>query len=94
MTVLAHGRLVVPVSLADKQSVERKASAGHMSMAEFARRALLRDDPGEDDNVIEAELRALLDVFHVSHQQTLDQLERTDRALDTALAYFDFKQAR
>jgi hypothetical protein len=63
-----------------------------MSMAEFVRCAILRDDAPDDERGEEAELRALLDVFAVTHAETLEQLDRTDRALDDALAYFAAKQ--
>jgi hypothetical protein len=58
-----------------------------MSTAEFLRRAILRDDAAADERKEEAEMRALLDVFAVTQAETLEQLDRTDRALDHALAY-------
>jgi hypothetical protein len=85
---LATDRLIVPITRADKKIVERKASAGKMSMAEFVRRAALHYDPGVERQREETELRALLDAFEAVHAQTLAQLDRTDAALDAALAYF------
>ena len=92
MTALATQRLIVPISPADKQLVERKASARHMSMAEFARRAVLQYEPRDEEEREEEELRALLEVFEQTRARTLEQLDRTDRALDTALAYFETKK--
>jgi hypothetical protein len=92
MPALATERLIVPISPADKKAVEKKARSRQMSMAEFVRCAILRDDAPDDERGEEAELRALLDVFAVTHAETLEQLDRTDRALDDALAYFAAKQ--
>jgi cytoplasmic iron level regulating protein YaaA (DUF328/UPF0246 family) len=94
MPALATQRLIVPISPADKEKVEKKASARHMSTAEFVRRAILRDDLLDEERQQEAELRALLEVFAVTHAETIEQLDRTDRALDKALAYFAAKEGR
>jgi hypothetical protein len=88
---LASERLIVPISLADKRMVERKASAGKMSMAEFVRRAALHYDPQSERRQEEEALRALLDAFGAVHVETLAQLDRTDAALDAALAHFAAK---
>jgi hypothetical protein len=88
MTALATQRLIVPISPADKKTVEKKASARRISTAEFVRRAVLNYDPQDESTQEEAELRALLEVFHGTHARTLEQLDRTDRALDAALAHF------
>ena len=90
-SALATDRLIVPISPADKRLVERKASAGKMSMAEFVRRAALQYDPSAERQREEGDLRALLEVFGTTHAQTLGQLDRTDRALDAALAHFAAK---
>ncbi len=90
-TALATGRLIVPISPADKKAVERKASAGKMSTAEFVRRAILNYDPNGGSQREEAELQTLLDVFRATHAETLAQLDRADAALDAALAYFAAK---
>jgi hypothetical protein len=92
MTAVVTERLIVPISPADKRLVERKASARHMSMAEFVRRAVVQYEPRDEEAREEAELRALLDVFEETHARTLAQLDRTDRALDAALAYFEAKK--
>jgi hypothetical protein len=92
MGALATERLIVPISPGDKRRVERKAQSGKMSMAEFARRALLNYDPGEENERAEAELREVLEIFDTVHVQTLGQLDRTDAALDAALAYFEAKK--
>ena len=92
MPALATERLIVPISPADKKMVERKASSGRMSMAEFVRRAVLRYDPREEQDQTEAELRSVLDAFNAMHADTLRQLDRTDAALDAALAYFAAKE--
>jgi hypothetical protein len=94
MAALATQRLIVPISPADKELVERKALARRMSMAEFTRRAILQYEPGDEEEREEAELRALLVVFEQTHARTLEQLDRTDRALDAALAYFEAKKSQ
>jgi hypothetical protein len=88
---LATSRLIVPISPANKRAVERKASASKMSTAEFVRRAILHHDPSAEQRREEEELRALLEAFDVVHAQTLQQLDRTDAALDAALAHFAAK---
>jgi hypothetical protein len=92
--VAATDRLIVPISPADKRAVSRKASARGMSMAEFARRALLRYDPRLEPEAEEAELRALLDVFKEVHAETLAQLDRTDAALDATIAQLERRGER
>jgi hypothetical protein len=84
---LATQRLVVPITAKDKERVERKAAkAGKISTAEFVRRAALNYDlAGEEE---EGELRTLLETLQKLHAATAAQLERTDAALDAALAHF------
>jgi hypothetical protein len=85
---LATERLIVPISPADKKRIEAKAARlGRNMTAEFVRRAALAYDPDEAED--EAELRALLASFEQVHKDTLAQLDRTDKALDTALAHFE-----
>ncbi|HWK46896.1 MAG TPA: hypothetical protein VNT30_19405 [Stellaceae bacterium] len=93
-SALATERLIVPISSAEKQAVEKKAIAEKISTAEFVRRAILHYDPDKADQDVEAELRAVLEVFTLTHQQTLAQLDRTDVALDRALAHFAAKSSR
>jgi hypothetical protein len=89
---LANQRLIVPITARDKELVERKAAkAGKISTAEFVRRAALNYEP--DDEESEAELRALLDSFEDLHAGALAQLDRTDAALDAALAHFARERA-
>ncbi len=88
---LATERLIVPISAAEKRMVEAKASRGSISTAELVRRAVRRYDPREEPQQQEAELRSLLELFAASHAETLAQLDRTDAALDAALAYFAAK---
>jgi len=84
---LASERLIVPISPGDKKLVEQRAArAGKLSVAEYVRRAVLSYDP--DSQAIEQELRQLLDGFDALHENTLAQLDRTDAALDAALAHF------
>ncbi len=90
----ATERLIVPISSADKRVVEKKASAGKMSMAEFVRRAALRYDPRTERRREEVELCSLLEAFHATHAETIAQLDRTDAALDAALAHFATKENR
>ena len=94
MAGFATERLIVPISPADKRRVERKAQAGKMSMAEFTRRALLNYDPSGENDRAEVELREVFQVFDGIHAQTLQQLDRTDAALDAALEYFAAKTCR
>jgi hypothetical protein len=94
MAALASARLIVPISPDDKKIVEEKAAAGNMSAAELARRAVLDYDPREEARQEEAELQAQLEIFKAVHAETLAQLDRTDAALDAALAYFEAKSRR
>jgi hypothetical protein len=90
-SALATERLIVPISPTDKRMVEAKASSGNISTAELVRRAVRRYDPQEEERQEEAELRSLLALFAASHAETLAQLDRSDAALDSALAYFAAK---
>ncbi len=94
MPALATERLIVPISPSEKTAVEKKVHSGKMSTAEFVRRAVVHYDPNEEELREEAELQALLEVFAVTHAETLDQLDRTDRALDKVLAHFASKDNR
>lgn len=88
---LATQRLIVPITPKDKERVERKAArAGHISTAEFVRRAALNYEPADEE--AEAELRALIEGFSQLHASTLAQLDRADAALDAALAHFAGKR--
>jgi hypothetical protein len=89
---LATQRLIVPITAKDKARVERKAAkAGKISTAEFVRRAALNYDPADEEAA--AELRQLVDRFEELHAATLVQLDRTDAALDAALARFKARPA-
>jgi hypothetical protein len=89
---LATQRLVVPITAKDKARVERKAAmAGRISTAEFVRRAALNYEPADEE--VEAELRCLVTGFEELHASTLAQLDRTDAALDAALAHFNRERA-
>lgn len=84
---LATERLIVPISPEDKRLVSDRAKRlGKISVAEFVRRAALSYDPAE--SAVEAELRTVLPELDRVHEATLEQLDRTDRALDAALAHF------
>jgi hypothetical protein len=84
---LATKRLIVPISPSDKKLVEERAArAGKLSVAEFVRRAALNYEPA--DQASEQELHQLLEGFDALHENTLAQLDRTDAALDAALAHF------
>ncbi|MGA9485546.1 MAG: hypothetical protein WBV25_00535 [Methylocella sp.] len=61
--------------------------AGRLSMAEFVRRAALNYEPA--DEAAAAELHGLVSGFDELHANTLAQLDRTDAALDAALAHFN-----
>jgi hypothetical protein len=89
---LASERLVIPITAKDKARVERKAAlAGKISTAEFVRRAALNYEPA--DEAAEAELRCLVAGLDELHAGTLAQLDRTDAALDAALAHFNRERA-
>jgi Ribbon-helix-helix protein, copG family len=89
---LATQRLIVPITKKDKERVERKAAkAGKISTAEFVRRAALNYEPADAE--AEAELRCLVTGFEELHAATLAQLDRTDAALDAALAHFSRERA-
>ena len=90
----ASDRLIVPISPSEKRAVARKAAAEKLSMAEFVRRAILRYDSRSEASNEEAELKALLEVFKQVHAETLQQLDRTDAALDAVLARFDDRKKR
>jgi hypothetical protein len=79
--------LIVAITARDKKRVEQKAAkAGKISTAEFVRRAALNYEPAGAAE--EMELRTLLDALEKLHAVTLAQLERTDAALEAALAHF------
>jgi hypothetical protein len=88
---LATQRLIVPITAKDKARVERKAAAGKISTAEYVRRAALNYEPAGEEAA--AELRALALHFEALHAAALAQLDRTDAALDAALAHFSAKPA-
>jgi hypothetical protein len=88
---LATQRLIVPITARDKARVARKAAAGKISTAEYVRRAALSYEPAGEEAA--AELRALALRFEELHAATLTQLNRTDAALDAALAHFKAKPA-
>lgn len=89
---LATQRLIVPITAKDKERVERKAAkAGKISTAEFVRRAALNYEPASEEE--QAELRALVQALEKLHAATVAQLDRTDAALDAALARFARKPA-
>lgn len=93
MTVaLASERLVIQISPKDKKRVEAKAARhGATSTAEFVRRAALNYEPA--GGAEEAELMGLLRALESMHAKTLDQLDRTDQALDAALRHFARRRA-
>ena len=67
------------------------AKAGKISTAEFVRRAALNYEPADEEAAVE--LRQLVDRFEEIHAATTAQLDRTDVALDAALAHFKAKPA-
>ncbi|MGA3340929.1 MAG: ribbon-helix-helix protein, CopG family [Methylocella sp.] len=90
---LASERLVIPITAKDKARVERKAAMeGRLSTAEFVRRAALNYEPADEAAAVE--LRGLVSGFEELHANTLAQLDRTDAALDAALAHFNRDRAR
>jgi hypothetical protein len=87
----ATERLIVPISPADKKQVEKRASKHSMSMAEYARRAMLDYDPEADRAAQEAELRALIEAHEAALARMTDQLNRTDAAVDRLVSHFAAK---
>jgi hypothetical protein len=87
----ATKRLIVPISPKDKRLVERKAAEHSMSMAEYARRAMLDFDPGEDRQAQEVELRSLIDAHEAALARMMEQLDRADAAVDRMVAHFAAK---
>ena len=83
----ATARLIVPISPDDKRLLERKARESAMSMAEYARRAVLDYDPGADREAQETELRALIEAHEAAFARMTQQLDRTDAAVDRMLAH-------
>jgi hypothetical protein len=89
--MVATARLIVPISPADKKLVEKRASQHAMSMAEFARRAMLDYDPDHDRSAQETELRALIAAHEVAFARMAEQLDRADAAVDRMIAHFEAK---
>ncbi|MGI6246305.1 MAG: hypothetical protein ACOYJQ_11105 [Pseudochelatococcus sp.] len=97
MSVLASERLIVPISPQDKRRVETRAREIGISTAEYVRRSLHCFDPSQAAaqqrrEEEERELALLLEALHASRAATLSQLDRTDAALDAALAYFSARE--
>lgn len=85
MCMSSNARMVVLMSPKEKASLEAKAKrAGRISAGELVRRAVSAYDI--DSAAEEAELRALLDRFAVTHEETLRRLDATERKLDETLA--------
>jgi hypothetical protein len=87
----ATARLIVPISPADKKLVEKRATRHAMSMAEYARRAMLNYDPDRDQASEEAELRALIEAHEAAFAHMTEQLDRADQAVDRMVAHFAAK---
>ena len=82
----ASERVVVLMSPAEKAALDAKvARAGSVSVGELIRRAIEAYD--EDTKAEAAELRALLSVLAMTHDETLRRLDQTERKLDETLAY-------
>jgi hypothetical protein len=89
--VAATARLIVPISPADKKIVEKRATRNAMSMAEYARRAMLDYDPRRTQAAQEAELRALIEAHEAAFAHMIEQLDRADKAVDRMTAHFAAK---
>jgi hypothetical protein len=87
----ATERLIVPMSPTDKRLVEKRASRHSLSMAEYARRAMLDYDPAADKATEEAELRALIAAHEAALAQMTEQLDRADAAVERMTAHFAAK---
>ena len=87
----ATERLIVPISPAEKKRIERRASQHGLSMAEYARRALLDYDPDETRSAQEAELRALIEAHEAAFARMTEQLDRADAAVERMVAHFAAK---
>jgi hypothetical protein len=88
----ATARLIVPISPSDKKRIERRASRHSMSMAEFARRAMIDYDPDADRPAQEAELRALIEAHEAAYARMVAQLDRADAAVARMVAHFPAKR--
>ncbi len=90
-------RVVTLMSREEKSELDRKAKRASrqwgrkVSTAEIVREAVKAFDPESRDD--EIELKALLAAFDATHPQTIDALDRAEKALDDALAYFEGKAA-
>ena len=73
-------RVTFLISGADKKRIYARAKREGGSVADYIRAAVESYDPAAAEE--EAKLRALLDVFAVTHRETLDALDATDRKLD------------
>ena len=82
----ATERVVVLMSPAEKSALDAKAaSAGSISAGELIRRAVAAYD--ESVQAEAEELKALLALLAATHEETLRQLDRTERKLDDTLTY-------
>jgi hypothetical protein len=88
----ATERLIVPMSADDKKLVEKRATRHSMSMAEYARRAMLDYDPDDDRSAQDANLRALIEAHEAAFLRMKEQLDRTDAAVDRLVAHFAAKR--
>jgi hypothetical protein len=85
--VAASRRLIVPISPADKKRIEQRARRHAMSMAEYARRAMLDYDPDADRPAQDAELRALIEAHEAAFARMTEQVDRADAAVDRMVAH-------
>jgi hypothetical protein len=88
----ATERLIVPMSPADKKRVEKRASRHSLSMAEYARRAMLGYDPDTDQAAQEAELHTLIAAHEAALQRMTEQLDRADAAVERMVSHFSAKR--
>jgi phosphate uptake regulator len=90
--VAATERLIVPLSPTDKRRIEKRARRHAMSMAEYARRAMIDYDPDSDRAAAEAELRALIETHEAAFRSMVEQIDRADAAFDRMVAHFAAKE--
>jgi len=79
----ATARVPVLMTAKEKAQIAKKAKEAGLSMGEYLRRAAQSYRPSEDDKALEAMI-----------DQMLKATERTDQAIDEALAFVDASNRR
>ncbi len=80
-------RITFVISGAAKKRIYGRAKREGGSVADYIRSAIDGYDPSAAEE--EAQLRALLEVFNVTHRETLEALDSTEAKLDNLIAKLD-----